>query len=173
MNMNCTGYPEMLELRPLTPADEPFLWEMLYYALYVPQGQPPFPREIVYEPEIRRYVEGWGQEDDKGVLALVEGKPAGAVWIRLFPGEQRGYGYVDDRTPELSIAILPGYRGQGIGTKLITRLLEMVKAQYPQISLSVSPDNPAVRLYVRLRFEIIIQTPSSLTMMWKRGETNH
>ncbi|MCB9135034.1 MAG: GNAT family N-acetyltransferase [Anaerolineales bacterium] len=138
---------------------------MLYYALYVPAGQPPFPRGIVNEPEIRRYVEGWGQEDDKGVLALVEGKPAGAVWLRLLTGKEQGYGYVDDRTPELSIAIFPDYRGLGIGTKLIARLLEIVGTQYPQISLSVSADNPAVRLYERVGFEKVEGTGDSLKMV--------
>lgn len=158
-------YPERLEIRPLTPADEPFLWEILYHALYVPAGQPPFPRGIVNEPKIRRYVEGWGREDDYGLLALVEGKPAGAVWLRLFAGEQRGYGYVDDRTPELSIAILPDYRGQGIGTMLISRLLETAQTQSAQISLSVSADNPAVRLYERVGFERVGSAGGSLTMV--------
>ena len=50
----------MLEIRlvPIKDSDEPFLWEMLYQALYVPEGQPPFPRDILREPDIACYVQG-------------------------------------------------------------------------------------------------------------------
>ena len=44
-----------ITFRPLTPADEPFLWEMLYQALYVPPGGTPFPREVLQEPDIACY----------------------------------------------------------------------------------------------------------------------
>jgi len=109
----------------LTPADQDFLWDMLYQALYVPPGAAAFPREIVHQPEISRYVEDWGRRDDAGFVAM-DGdaqRRVAAVWIRLLTGERRGYGYVDDATPELSIAALPDYRGRGIGTSLMERVL--------------------------------------------------
>jgi ribosomal protein S18 acetylase RimI-like enzyme len=160
----------MIEIRPLTLADEPFLWEMLYQALYVPEGHPPFPREIVRNPEISRYVQGWGKADDLGFIALVEGKPVGAVWLRLLTGDHRGFGYVDATTPELSIAILPEYRGQGIGSKLIVRLLEKTQPRYGAICLSVSADNPAKRLYQKLGFEVTGENGSSLTLVKRWGK---
>ncbi len=132
--------------------DESFLWEMLYLALHVPDGQPPFPREIVQEPEIRHYVEGWGRRGDMGVMALDEEKPVGAAWLRLFADHDRGFGYVDEATPELSIAVLPEYRGHGIGTALLHRALEMVAFCYNTVSLSVTKSNPAYRLYARMGF---------------------
>lgn len=73
---------------------------------------PPPPREIVLEPALARYVEDWGRETDCGYLAEDSNEtPIGAAWLRLFQGDQKGYGYVDDVAPELSIAILPGHRG--------------------------------------------------------------
>ena len=96
-----------LTMRPILPTDEPFLWEMLYHALFVPEGNPPFPRDIVQQPEIRQYVQDWGQPDDAGLIALIDDEPVGAAWIRRI----KAYGYVDDDTPELSIAMLPEYRG--------------------------------------------------------------
>jgi ribosomal protein S18 acetylase RimI-like enzyme len=154
-------------IRKLTQADEPVLWEMLYHALYLPDGHEPFPREIVTQPEIARYVLEWGKRNDDGFGAFdqVTRRPLGAVWIRLFEKENRGYGYVDRNTPELSIAILPGYRNQGLGTDLLNRMIAEAGNQYPGLSLSVSSVNPAKRLYERLGFEIIEREGTSLTMM--------
>lgn len=156
-----------LLIRPLKRADEPFLWEMLYHALYVPEGHEPFPRGIVNDPEIAGYVLGWGRANDLGFAAVDETtqKAVGAVWIRLFTTENQGYGYVDDDTPELSIAILPDYRKQGLGTRLLNHMIAEAAKQHSGLSLSVSSDNPAKRLYQRLGFEIIAQDGSSLTMM--------
>ena len=75
---------------------------MLYQALYFPEGSPPFPREILSQPEIRRYLENWGRMDDLGFVALIPItlQPIGAAWLRLLKGENRGYGDIDDHTPE-------------------------------------------------------------------------
>lgn len=154
-----------LMIRLLTPADEPLLWEMLYQAIHVPEGSPPPPRDIVLRPELSRYVQGWGQQDDLGVVALEEGEVAGAAWLRRLTGALRGYGHVDDETPELSIALLPQHRGRGLGTRLLTSLLDTARNRYPAISLSVSPDNPATRLYRRLGFVDAGRNGTSLTMV--------
>jgi ribosomal protein S18 acetylase RimI-like enzyme len=154
-------------IRPLTPIDEPFLWEMLYQAIYIPPDQPAPFRDIIQQPKIARYVQGWGKPRDRGFLALnaITNQPIGAIWVRLFPIEAPGYGYVDEHSPELAMAVLPGDRGQGIGTQLLTTLIE----SYPNesICLSVSEGNPVVRLYRRFGFAIISQTNGSITM--KRG----
>ncbi|MGD1855532.1 MAG: GNAT family N-acetyltransferase [Leptolyngbyaceae cyanobacterium] len=152
-------------VRPLTLDDQSFLWEMLYQAIYVPDGQPALPQEIVQIPELARYVADWGREGDCGFLStnVASQQTVGAVWLRLPIGEHKGYGYVDDPIPELSIAVLPNFRGQGIGTQLMTHLLTSACGQSP-ISLSVSADNPAVRLYQRFGFETISQQDGSLTM---------
>ncbi|WP_233787963.1 GNAT family N-acetyltransferase [Dulcicalothrix desertica] len=152
-------------IRSLMPSDEALLWEMLYHALYVPPGAKPLAKEIIYRPELARYIEGW-QTDDIGFVAVLESSfiPIGAVWIRLFNSQNSGYGYINDETPELSIAVLPEYRNQGIGTQLITHLLNNTKNVYSAISLSVSLSNPALRLYQRLGFEVAAQLNDSLIM---------
>jgi ribosomal protein S18 acetylase RimI-like enzyme len=150
---------------PLTPADEPFLWDMLYLALYVPPGQPALPRDVLRHPQISRYVQGWGQADDIGLLALDGDRPIGAAWLRLLTGENQGFGYVDDATPELSIAVLPEYRDQGIGSALLTRLLEAARSRFAAVCLSVSPGNPARRLYEGLGFRVANDEPPSITMV--------
>jgi ribosomal protein S18 acetylase RimI-like enzyme len=152
-------------IRPLASKDEPFLWEMLYQALYVPEGQPALPHEVIHLPELARYVQGWGQLGDYGFLAsdATTGLPIGAVWLRVLKNENKGYGYVDDDTPELSIAVLPEYRGQGIGTELLNCLVAS-SCEHSSISLSVSEGNPAFRLYERVGFEVVSKSAGSLTM---------
>ncbi len=138
---------------------------MLFQALHVPEGRSAPPREVVRLPELARYVQGWGREGDRGFLASdsITGQPLGAAWLRLLVGANSGYGHIDDNTPELSIAVLPEYRGHGIGSQLLTHLLGSVCGQ-SSISLSVSADNPALRLYERFGFEVVSQSDGSLTM---------
>ncbi len=140
---------------------------MLYQAIYVPEGSEPFPRDIVKHPEISRYVQSWGQSGDDGVIAVDKAsqRPIGAAWIRLLTRENRGYGYINDETPELSIAVALEHRGKGVGTKLLIHLLLEAQTRYRAVSLSVSADNPAVKLYHRLGFEVLGASGNSLTMI--------
>lgn len=145
--------PAPIRYRPLIPQDEVYLWEMLYLALFAPPGAPPLPRVALEQPEIRCYVAAWGKQTDSGWLAIdATARPIGAAWLRLLTGEHQGYGYVNDNTPELSIAVEPEHRGRGVGTALMTRLLATAQTRYPAISLSVTANNPARRLYQRLGF---------------------
>jgi GNAT superfamily N-acetyltransferase len=140
------------ELRPAEASDELFLREMLYLALFVPPGQLPFPRSVLGDPAIARYVESWGtRSGDSGLIALVHRVPVGAAWLRLFPATDPGYGFVDESTPELSVAVRPDFRNKGIGSLLVARLLQGVDAA----SLSCDPANPALRLYIRLGFALL------------------
>jgi len=160
-------------IRSLNIADEATLWQMLYHALYVAPGDTPIPPEVVLDPAISKYVLGWGRTGDQGVLAIVETivEPVGAAWMRLFSSETAGYGYVDAKTPELSVAVLPEYRNQGIGTAMLSRLLKESASRYRAVSLSVSPANPALRLYQRLGFEFFSNEGESSTMIRRFNES--
>lgn len=160
---------DVYRIRPATPADEPFLWEMLYQSLYVEEGAAPFPREVLRRPEVARYVEGWGRAGDLGFVA-VEGAsdiPVGAVWSRLPEGIDKGFACVDEETPELAVAVLPGHRGRGVGTALLKRLLAEASALFPAVCLSVSPENPARRLYERMGFETL-EVRGGHPLMWMK-----
>jgi ribosomal protein S18 acetylase RimI-like enzyme len=154
-------------VRPLSPLDQPFLGEMLYQSLHVPEGSPPFPRDVINRPGIAQYVRAWGRAGDMGFVAVEtgSGEPVGAAWLRLLTGDERGYGYVDDETPELGMAVLPEYRGRGVGSDLLSRLLKSAGEVYRSVCLSVSADNPAVRLYERAGFERVRECGASLTMV--------
>ncbi|MEO0561465.1 MAG: GNAT family N-acetyltransferase [Chloroflexota bacterium] len=149
-------------LRQADVTDFHFLQKMLYHAIFIPPGVQPPPFEIIEEPELRKYVADFGQHaSDVGLIAQVTEAQIGAVWIRLI----QGFGYVDAHIPELSIALLPDYRGQGIGTQLLTALFEIIDPSYVTVSLSVDVINPAHRLYLRFGFEIIDETDGTYTML--------
>ncbi len=136
-------------VRVATADDEPFLWEMLAEA-----AQEPAVRNVMANSVTARYVEGWGREGDLGLIAVSEdGRRTGAAWLRLLTDKNRGYGYVDDETPELAIAVSPGFRGTGIGTRLLAQLFERARNLYRTVCLSVRVDNPALHLYEKIGFD--------------------
>jgi len=70
-------------------------------------------------------------------------------------GEDVGRLYVERRADELrivDIALLPPWRGQGIGGFLIGRLFEEADAAGLPVRIHVEHGNPAQRLYLRLGF---------------------
>jgi GNAT superfamily N-acetyltransferase len=153
-----------ISTRVATAADEPFLREMLFEAPFVPPGADPLPRSIVDAPELTHYVDGYGRPGDLGVVALADGRAIGAAWVRQLTGEDPGYGYVDDETPELTIAVTPEWRGRGIGSRLMTELIDRCSGAVPAMSLSCDPANPAMRLYERLGFIAVGASGTSVTM---------
>lgn len=157
--------PDTFVLRPLAPSDQDILWELTYHAIWVPPSEPLPPRHIVQRAEIAQYVRGWGRAGDIGIAAEESGTVVGAAWARLLKAPPHGYGFVDNETPELTIALLPAYRGLGLGTRLLTTLLEAMRPHYNSLSLSVAPKNPARRLYQRLGFDTIAKSPSAWTMV--------
>lgn len=143
------------------PADVRFLRDMLHHAYYW--------RERVPGSMTGRYVKGWGRRGDAAVIALENGFPVGAAWYRLFTEQKPGYGFVDERTPELAIAVVPGARGKGFGDELLGALCQRARAESHQgLSLSVDPANPALKLYEQHGFEKVAQTDDgSWTMVSK------
>lgn len=141
-------------IRPVTAADEPFLWQMLYYAAHMHEEAGKTVLDAMQNPTLALYVTAWGRPGDLGFVAEVPatGSPIGAAWVRLYQGEQKSYSQPDDGTPELAIAILPDYLNQGIGTMLMRQLIDAARPHYPAIALSVRAENPAYRLYQRLGF---------------------
>ncbi|MEU2030918.1 GNAT family N-acetyltransferase [Nocardia amamiensis] len=163
-------------LRPATRNDEPFLWAMLYEASHAAEQGLTSPDALRALPDLSRYVDGWGVQDDRGVVGGTAAQPEGAAWLRLFTSENPGYGYIGDTIPELAIAVAPAARGTGLGTALLTRLLADARSRYPAVSLSVRAENPARRLYTRIGFtdvagsEIINRagTTSVTMLLWFR-----
>jgi GNAT superfamily N-acetyltransferase len=114
---------------------------------------------------ITRYVESWGRPGDEALVALEAGHPIGAAWFRQFRSSSPGWGFVDEETPELTIAVVPSRREHGIGHQLLDALLEKAKANgHRAISLSVEKDSPAVRFYERHGFSVVGENGDAVTM---------
>ena len=140
-----------LKIREIQSHEYPLLEDFLYHAIYLPPDAEPVPRELIFDPEIYIYVKDFGTKDDCGVVAEVDGKIVGSAWTRIIPA----YGHLDNQTPELAISVLPEWRGKEIGTQLMHALFDLLRERgYAQTSLSVQKDNPAVRFYLRLGYEI-------------------
>ncbi|MBE6326954.1 MAG: GNAT family N-acetyltransferase [Bacteroidales bacterium] len=143
----------MINIRNIHPQEIPVLDDFLYEAIFIPQGVEPPPRSIIEQDDLQVYVRGFGDDPhDHCLVAEVDGKIAGAVWVRIMDD----YGHVDDQTPSLAISLYPEYRGQGIGTQLLNQMLDMLRQKgYPQVSLSVQKENYALRMYQKAGFETV------------------
>ncbi len=143
------------EIRHIRQDEWSLLEDFLYEAIYVPEGfEGEIPRSVIFDdPKCRAAFEGFGSlADDRAVVAEVGSEVVGACWVRTTDE----YGHIDNDTPSFSISLYPSYRSQGIGTAMMRALLDELRdAGYVRASLSVQKENPALRLYERLGFQII------------------
>ena len=146
-------------IRNGSPADVPFMRSMLAHAYgwHV--------NVLDAEIPLTRYVDNWGRAGDVVVIAHETGNRVGAAWFRLFRASEPGYGFVDEQTPELSIAVVPSRRGHGVGRELLDALIDKARAAgHTQVSLSVEKDSPAVEFYERNGFERVGESQGGLVM---------
>jgi len=145
----------MLQFRSLTTADQDLLWHWLHVALWDPPPAGLRPIEVLQDPEVRIYAQDWGQPSDVGVVAQVNGVDAGACWMRLLPLGV-GLASVDAETPQLGIALEPGFQHRGFGRPLMLAALSAAaQAGYHQVSLTVHPENRAQLMYEACGFRKI------------------
>lgn len=147
-------------IRKASGRDAPFLRDMVKHAYYWRWADP-----ATADIPASRYVEGWARPGDRGVILIDESFPVGAAWYRLFTAGRPGYGFLDEETPELTIAVVPSKRGRGFGEQLLTALLELARTDgYDAMSLSVERDNPALHLYERFGFQSVREADSTVVM---------
>jgi ribosomal protein S18 acetylase RimI-like enzyme len=156
----------MVNIRLLREGEEWFLREMLYEAIFIHAHDKPFPQSVVDLPELAQYIVDFGQQGDVCFVGEQKGILVGAAWSRLFSRARKGYGFVDEQTPEMSMAVKPTFRGQGIGTKLMAALLQALQQRgYQKLSLSVDKRNRAMSLYKKFGFEVVAIVGSAYTMV--------
>jgi GNAT superfamily N-acetyltransferase len=146
-----------MQTRAVGPDDVDAIQWALFTALdWDPQtALPPFDL-VMAHPEAVRFHRDWGRPGDFGVLATEGDELVGVAYGRLFTDDDHGEGYVDDETPEIAVAVRDGYRGAGVGDRLLRELAQEARdLGFGRLSLSVAAANPAKRLYDRLGWEQI------------------
>ena len=155
-----------MNVRPAGPGDVEFLKKMLYEAA---AWNSDWPRErmiaALADPMLERYHREGGRRGDGGVIAELDGEPVGAAWYRLFTEEEPGWGFVDEKTPELGIAVVPLHRRRGIGETLLRALMVQAREDgFQALSLSVAVHNRSRMMYERAGFERVSEDGESWVM---------
>jgi ribosomal protein S18 acetylase RimI-like enzyme len=132
-------------LRPATPDDDTFLAELFYdvrspefAALPAAVAGPLL--QMQHRAQLRAYAETYPSAVNQ--IVWMEGRRAGRLLVSHTPQELH---LVD-------IALLSQFRGQGVGTRLLSELCRNAREHQLPLRLSVQVGNPAWRLYERLGF---------------------
>lgn len=150
-------------IRKIRDDEYNILDDFLYEAIYIPDGVQAPPRSIINQPELQVYVADFGKKkDDICFVAEAEGNIVGAVWVRVMDD----YGHIEDGVPSFAISLYKEYRGYGIGTGLMKRMLsELKQKEYEKTSLAVQKENYAVRMYKNVGFEIVDENEEEYIMV--------
>lgn len=149
--------------REMNAAEYPLLEDFLYEAIFIPHGVKPPPKSIIKNDELQVYIKDFGEKpDDRCFAAEADGKIVGAVWVRIM----EDYGHVDDDTPSFAISLYKEYRGRGIGTALMEKMLGVLRGSgYEKASLAVQKENYAVKMYKKVGFEIVGENSEEYIMV--------
>ena len=137
-----------IALRPATPGDLEF--QSRLYASTRQEELAPVPWSdeekraflaFQFQAQTAHYEQHYA--DASSQIVLVEGELAGRLIVHRWEREIR---IVD-------IALLPGFRGRGIGSRLLAPLLDEGVETGADVTIHVEKVNPAMRLYERLGFE--------------------
>jgi GNAT superfamily N-acetyltransferase len=161
-------------VRPATAGDADLIGLMTLEAFNWDPDRTPFTMaQLLADPTLAKYVEGWPAAGEQGVIAEAEAEseatgggpvPVGAAWWRYFSAANPGYGYVADDVPEVGIAVVASWRGRGVGRALLREIaLQARAAGLSSLSLSVERANPAARLYAAEGFELVAADDSAET----------
>jgi ribosomal protein S18 acetylase RimI-like enzyme len=136
-----------VSLRPAQDGDEDF-----FYRLYASTRQAEMAawgwdsaqQNIFLQMQFRAQRVGYASQfpDAESRVILIDHIPAGRIIVHRTPTDIR---LVD-------IALLPGDRNRGIGTRVISDLIAGAEAVGKAVLLQVAKGNPAIHLYQRLGF---------------------
>lgn len=155
-------------IRKIEKNEYTLLNDFLYEAIFIPEGVQAPPKSIINAPELQVYVQDFGkQDDDICFVAEVDDKVVGAVWVRVM----EDYGHVEEGVPSFAISLYKEYRGNGIGTALMCKMLDELKCRgYKKTSLAVQKANYAVRMYQKVGFKIVGENTEEYIMVHELQE---
>ena len=159
-----TSLAPAIALRPAQEDDLPFLYRVYAstrqeeLALVAwDEAQMDWFLRMQFDLRTRSYAQAYPEADWQVVVC--DGQPSGRLIVDRCSHSIR---LVD-------IALLPDYRGAGIGSELLRRLLEEATAAGKPVVLHVARSNPAGALYQRLGFVVSARDDVYLEMQWRPG----
>jgi ribosomal protein S18 acetylase RimI-like enzyme len=151
-----------VELRAAGAEDEPFLRAVYASTREAELAQVPWDAEqkaafvahqfAAQSEHYRAHYDGLSTD-----VIVVDGERAGRLAVARWPAEIR---IVD-------IALLPDFRGRGVGTGLLRGLLDEAAREGRKLSIHVERENPAARLYRRLGFVPVADVSGGVYRLWE------
>lgn len=150
-------------IRKIKENEYKLLEDFIYEAIFIPEGVEPPPKSIIKNPDLQVYIKNFGKySDDNCLVATVNDKVIGAVWTRIM----NDYGHIDNNTPSFAISLYKEYRGFGIGTNMMIKMLNLLKTYgYQKASLSVQKNNYAFNMYLNVGFKVIDENDEEYIMV--------
>ncbi len=153
----------LFTLREEEPGDEEFLYRVFASTRtdeMAMTGWPPQQQESFLRMQVaaQRHSYNTSYPDAQRAIILHQAEPAGRVLI--------------DRTPSevhiVDIALLPEYRGRGIGSAVMKMLLQEAAGDKQSVRLFVERFNPALHWYEALKFKKLSESEIYLEMVWRQ-----
>lgn len=157
-----------LGLRPVTAEDDDFLLSIYASTRAEELSQAEWPAGqqeafLKWQFDLQRREYDVRFPDAEYYLILIDGQPAGRIWI----------GRDSEQIRLLDIALLTEFQNRGAGTLLLRRLIdEAERAGKPLRHMVFVLNNDAHRFYERLGFTIIEDLGAYKHMEWKTGSTS-
>ena len=105
-------------------------------------------------PNLNIYYDFYGlTTKDLGLYALVENVITGAIWTRK----------LDGGIPILSMAVLPEFRGKGIGTAMMAQFLVEARAVSQEMQVETYENERVEKFYEKFGFTTITKSTMSKT----------
>ena len=151
--------PGTITLRLATPEDEAFQ-KKLYFAMKIIEWQAehwdPIHRKMLLENQFLAQQRHYRMHYADYLTYIIEldGEPIGRTMLERQEGALQLVG----------ISLLPPYRNQGIGTKVLTEHIEEARAAGHPVRLTVRTNNRAFRLYKRLGLKVVGENEVLYTM---------
>ena len=150
-------------LRPVAPGDDDFLLGVYASAREQELAQAEWAEGqkeqfLRWQFDLQRREYEGRFPDAEYDLILVDGRPAGRIWVGSDPGQIR----------LLDIALLPEFQNHGVGRLLLLDLIERARREGKPLRHMVFTLNPdAHRFYERLGFVVIEDFDAYKHMEWR------
>lgn len=136
--------------RKAVSGDDAFLFDLFRHVRgeeFALIGLPPAQLDMLFQMQFRAQNSGYRAQypESDHEIVLVDGAAAGRIWVDRSSA----------RFVLVDISLLPAYRNRGIGTRLLTELIEEARAAGAPLGCSVALTNQgSLRFHQRLGFAI-------------------